>query len=244
MGWIAGQGLGKDKQGMKSHIKVKQRAEDEGIGHEKVKVEQASSHWWQGAVNDTLAKLNQSGTSSSNKKSKKKKSKKKSKKSKVVEIKTYTDEELFIATGGARFGMRAQRKQEGKWARAESGISQAEEISAMAAVEWNGTGKAKFASDLLLAGTKTRILAVGESSGSELEDMNISNGSTPKMKKRKREILNENESTESENLEESKSDVNKEKRKKKKKKEYKKADKESGESAKKKRKKESDRVDR
>jgi len=163
---------------MRTHIRVKQRAEDEGIGHEKVKVEQASTNWWQGAVNDTLAKLNQSGSKKS-KKSKKDKSKKKSKV--VAQIKTYTDEELFIATGGARFGMRAQRKQEGKWARAEKGISQEEELSAMAAVEWNGTGKAKFASDLLLSGSKKRRgLEVGEQ-GNELVDRTID-------KKRKREI--------------------------------------------------------
>ena len=32
-------------------------------------------------------------------------------------VKIYTDEELFQATGLARFGMRAQRRAEGKWKR-------------------------------------------------------------------------------------------------------------------------------
>jgi len=229
---------------MKTHIRVKQRAEDEGIGHEKVKVEQASTNWWQGAVNDTLAKLNQSGSSSSSKKSKKsKKDKSRKKKSKkVAQIKTYTDEELFVATGGARFGMRAQRKQEGKWARAENGISQEEELSAMAAVEWNGTGKAKFASDLLLSGSKKRrgLEVLGEQ-GDELMDRRT------KDKKRKREIstddddddvldaktLEDHNNAEIDENKKSKKD----KTKKKKKKKSKQDDEDSGESSKKKKKK-------
>ena len=127
MGWEEGEGLGKEKQGMVEHIRVKQRVDDEGIGHEKIKVEQAGGCWWQNSMGDTLAKL---AGNSNNKESKKKKKRKleddgkrkkdrKEKKRKKEIKRFYTDEELFVATGGARFGMRARRKQEGKWARAE-----------------------------------------------------------------------------------------------------------------------------
>ena len=135
MGWKEGEGLGKHRQGMKSHIKVKQRVEEEGIGMEKVKIEQASQNWWQNSMGDTLAKLNSSNESL--------KQKKKKKKRKRDAKRHFTDEELFEATGGARFGMRAQSKQTGKWARAEA-INEEEETLAKTSVEWDGTGKAKF----------------------------------------------------------------------------------------------------
>ena len=35
MGWKAGQGLGKDLNGMTEHIKVKKRIDDRGLGAEK-----------------------------------------------------------------------------------------------------------------------------------------------------------------------------------------------------------------
>ncbi len=61
-------------------------------------------------------------------------------------IKTYTDEELFQATGGARFGMRAQRRAEGKWKRTESASNLVElEKKAKTSIEWNGRGNAKVA---------------------------------------------------------------------------------------------------
>ncbi|KAL3770203.1 hypothetical protein ACHAWU_009143 [Discostella pseudostelligera] len=61
-------------------------------------------------------------------------------------IKTYTDEELFQATGGARFGMRAQRRAEGKWKRTESGTNLVElEKKAKTSIEWNGRGNAQVA---------------------------------------------------------------------------------------------------
>ena len=145
MGWQEGQGLGKDQQGMKEHIKVKQRLEEEGIGHDKFQMEKAIAGdcWWQQSMGDTLARLQKQKrkildeTKEKTKKKPKKrkideesddengderklKKRKKEKKKKKEKVKTfYTDEELFEATGGARFGMRAQRRQHGKWARAE-----------------------------------------------------------------------------------------------------------------------------
>lgn len=117
MGWSEGSGLGKNGQGMNTHIKVKKRATEVGLGHSDLpKHDQIS--WWADTCGDTLSRL------SGNQK------------------KTMTDQDLFQATGGARFGMRAQRKQTGKWARAEKNDIKAEE-EAMTQVEWNGTGQAK-----------------------------------------------------------------------------------------------------
>lgn len=62
----------------------------------------------------------------------------------ITTIKIYTDEELFQATGGARFGMRAQRRAEGKWKRTESASNLVElEKKAKTSIEWNGRGNAK-----------------------------------------------------------------------------------------------------
>jgi Pin2-interacting protein X1 len=120
MGWAAGQGLGKNKQGMSSHIKVKKREDDVGLGHVKHEL-QTQQQWWNDSMGDVLAKLGGGG-----------KAKKK-----------MTDEDLYKATGGRRFGMRAQRKQKGKWARAET-ISEEAEQEAKSKVEWNGQGQAKI----------------------------------------------------------------------------------------------------
>jgi len=90
------------------------------------------------------------------KKAKKKKSRKERKKKRAKdasngsegsggEIKIYSDHELFAATGGARFGMRAQRRAEAKWARTESGSKLWEEEKvAKEKIEWNGLGAAKL----------------------------------------------------------------------------------------------------
>ena len=134
MGWKAGHGLGKNLQGISTHIKAKKRDDDVGIGHVKPELEQQSQSWSE-SMGNVFAKLNgnkknQTATSSA------------AVDATAVAVKKYTDEELFIATGGARFGMRAQRKQTGKWARAES-MSKEEEVEAKRKVEWNGQGQAK-----------------------------------------------------------------------------------------------------
>jgi Pin2-interacting protein X1 len=109
MGWTEGTGLGKKRDGIKTHIRAIKRAEQAGIGTEKAAAEQraAGESWWKDSLSDTLAKIG-----------KKKKGSKKRKKE-------FTDEELFEATGGARFGMRAApTKNLAKWRRAESDISE------------------------------------------------------------------------------------------------------------------------
>ena len=110
MGWTEGSGLGKHQDGMKTHIKVKQRAEQAGLGIEKKQAEERRKEqeqlWWKDGLADAYAKIS----------TKKKKRKREH----------YTDEELFEATGGARFGMRAGKTRNlHKWKRAESDITTA-----------------------------------------------------------------------------------------------------------------------
>jgi len=148
MGWKEGEGLGKEQKGIKSHIRVKQRAENEGLGQEKVKIAEASNQWWSASLNDTLLKLQLKNQQAKEKKEKKSKSKskkrKKEKKKSEIVMRQYTDDELFEATGGARFGMRAQRRAEGKWSRTESGDDLRKlELIAKSSIEWEGRGKAK-----------------------------------------------------------------------------------------------------
>lgn len=157
MGWKEGTGLGKKRDGMVSHIKVKQREESAGLGVEKERTRQmgAEGMWWSTNVSDTLMRLQQQKSKKEAKKKQKKESKKSSKKEKKekkkdkaesapVVPKVYTDEELFKATGGARFGMRAQRRAEGKWQRTESSKDLKEwERAVKDKIEWNGLGKAK-----------------------------------------------------------------------------------------------------
>jgi Pin2-interacting protein X1 len=129
LGWKEGEGLGKRGNGIKTHIRAVKRADEQGgLGKSSLNAELSKSignEWWKSSVGDTLARL-----------SKGKRSKKSSKKSKSSK-RSYTDEELFQATGGARFGMRAQAPQKGKWKRTESGKEEEEEI-AKTKVEWDG----------------------------------------------------------------------------------------------------------
>lgn len=155
MGWKEGTGLGKNRNGIVSHIKVKKREENMGLGVEKERTRKlgVEGMWWSSNVSDTLMRLqNQKKSEKKDKKSKDKKSKKSKKdkdkkvkkKKKVVKPKIYTDEELFQATGGARFGMRAQRRAEGKWKRTEDSQSLKEwEKEVSSKIEWNGLGKAE-----------------------------------------------------------------------------------------------------
>lgn len=135
LGWKEGEGLGKRRQGMATHIKVKKRVDGVGLGESNIDpaIQQSiGNEWWKSSVGDTLARL---GNKKSNKKKKgNKKELKENKKSKRI----YTDDELFEATGGARFGMRAQTQQRGKWKRAEADISEKEVEEAKRNVEWDG----------------------------------------------------------------------------------------------------------
>lgn len=149
MGWRDGKGLGKNQQGMATHIKVVKREDDAGIGHVRAELQvyqqQQHQQWWSESMGNVFAKLNSTAT-------KKKKNKNAPDPVAPPVVKHYTDEELFDATGGARFGMRARRKQIGKWARAET-ISSEEEELAKNKIEWNGHGQAK----IILSETTTKL---------------------------------------------------------------------------------------
>lgn len=149
MGWTEGTGLGKRRDGMKEHVKIKQREDEMGLGREKMKAQEVADVWWRDSVGDTLARLQQKKKSSKGEKKSKKKSKKDKKKETTK--KHFTDEELFAATGGARFGStsgaRANRSQHGKWKRSESGHELSElEKKAKESMEWNGRGNARVLS--------------------------------------------------------------------------------------------------
>lgn len=127
-GWKEGQGLGKKEDGMVSHIKVEKKSDDGGIGIEKVEKAQLeqTNVWWHDSFAGVLGNIN---VGSNKKKKKAKKSKKGctvknggltapvTEESVVVSPPSF--EELFKATGGARLGMRARRKQPGKLERAD-----------------------------------------------------------------------------------------------------------------------------
>lgn len=103
MGWSEGTGLGKKRDGIKTHIRAKKRTEQTGLGAEKAKSETINDagEWWKDSVGSTLAKLSKKKGGSSKKRKRE-----------------CTDEDLFEATGGVRFGMRAAPiKNLAKWNR-------------------------------------------------------------------------------------------------------------------------------
>lgn len=179
MGWEEGTGLGKRRNGIQEHVKIKQRDDEVGLGREKEIARGIGNVWWKDSVGGTLAKLQLRQKEIKEKKRKKirrdddgvelnQKKRRKEKRKKSVSssvsgdddssskdattIKSYTDEELFQATGGARFGMRAQRRAEGKWKRTESGSNLVElEKKAMTNIEWNGRGNAQLAGVAVVA---------------------------------------------------------------------------------------------
>ena len=172
LGWKDGEGLGKNRDGISTHIRAVKRQDEVGLGADETRAAITSAKdaaalagaddWWKNSLGDTLARLQQ------RKKDKKKKSKKKKKKSKSDGCSSgsddstssdeannkindnnkrkrhYTDEELFEATGGARFGMRQGKRQHGKWQRTESGLSQEEEEKVKAQTEWDGISAPKI----------------------------------------------------------------------------------------------------
>ena len=144
MGWQEGTGLGKRRDGITDHIKIKQREDEMGLGREKETAKEIGNQWWKDSVGGTLAKLQARKSKDSKKDTKK--SKKKTKRSKTKErgsvaAKIYTDEELYQATGGARFGTKGGRRVEGKVKRTESGNESVEQ-AARSQMEWNGRGDA------------------------------------------------------------------------------------------------------
>jgi Pin2-interacting protein X1 len=148
LGWTEGTGLGKKRNGRTTHIRVQPRENvQSGMGSHNNNAMVSAEQWWKTSLGHTLAKL----SSSNNKKKKSKKDKKNKVKSNQpsssisTKVSTkpkkllYTDQELFQATGGVRFGMRAQTQQHSKWMRTESDItSEVQEQEAKRKIEWNG----------------------------------------------------------------------------------------------------------
>lgn len=106
MGWTEGTGLGKDRQGRVEPLTVEQRVDGAGLGTANAKkdavvLQDYSDQWWMDSLGDSLAKLQPPGQQTGRK----------------VAL---TEDDLFAATGGARFGMRAGRTRNlSKWKRTE-----------------------------------------------------------------------------------------------------------------------------
>lgn len=198
MGWTEGTGLGKRRDGMKEHVKIKQREDEMGLGREKMKAQEVADVWWKDSVGDTLARLQQKKKSAKGDKKSKKKSKKKDKKKETTK-KHFSDEDLFVATGGARFGStsgaRANRSQHGKWKRSESGQELSElEKKAKESMEWNGRGNAR----VLSSSNESSATLGGESDISqkdaerplmkEDDDKEVDTKEDDKSKKKKRKL--------------------------------------------------------
>jgi len=203
LGWTEGTGLGKHRNGRAEHIRVTKRRDELALGASSSAIEidpvVTGPQWWKSSVGNTLAKLaaakkkkkenrkrKKNSSDNDDNEDKKKKKKKKTKKRKLE----YTDEELFEATGGARFGMRAQTQQKGKWNRAEEGISTEEEARALQNTEWDGMTAPK----VLLSSNTTKVVTSTSTSTSTstTDDNNNDNDKQedllllqPKRKKRK-----------------------------------------------------------
>jgi Pin2-interacting protein X1 len=145
MGWKEGQGLGKNEDGMKKHIKATKREDSAGLGTENMVTEAHSSvgeNWWHDAYATNLKSFttkvskkdkkdkknkkdkkdkNESSSSDEKKEKKVKKNKKRKKDDdNDTDKNTPSFDELFAATGGARLGMRARANQTGKMKRIEA----------------------------------------------------------------------------------------------------------------------------
>ena len=130
MGWKEGDGLGKNSDGMKEHIKIKKREESIGLGADKVALEQSNpaEGWWMDAYSTSIKNMKGNKKKEEKKKEKDKKEKKRKRDknghdsdseeaSKDLNHPTFDD--LFKATGGVRLGMRARGDQSAKFRRTE-----------------------------------------------------------------------------------------------------------------------------
>ncbi|KAL7529248.1 hypothetical protein ACHAWF_002900, partial [Thalassiosira exigua] len=198
MGWTEGTGLGKRRDGVKDHVKIRQREDEVGLGREKEAAKEASNAWWKDCAGGTLARLQQQQKKKSGKEKKSskrekdgRKDKAKSERESTATVKTFTDEELFAATGGARFGMRAQRRAEGKWKRTESGSEHSElERKAKESMEWNGRGSAQ----VVVKGDTGEKRSRPVESGSEEEchaNLDATDGQGSRSKKKRRKLERE-----------------------------------------------------
>ena len=230
LGWTEGTGLGKNRDGRADHIRVTKRREGQAIGAASTEIDPVvtGEQWWKSSVGNTLARLAEANKRRGKKSSKKpKKEKKTSNKKRKLE---YTDEELFEATGGARFGMRAQTQQRGKWNRAEDAITKDEEAKAKANTEWDGMMAPKIVLSTSSSEKKKKkekkskteanddsssseSLASKKDTTEEASSRSSSSSSSKPPKRKKRKIF----SSEDENIESAANTAKKEKTKKEKK---------------------------
>ena len=57
MGWTEGKGLGKEEQGINTHIVAKKRKDEEGLGQEGVLAAEMGDQWWAGSLEKTMYKM-------------------------------------------------------------------------------------------------------------------------------------------------------------------------------------------
>jgi Pin2-interacting protein X1 len=132
MGWSKGKGLGKNEQGVKSHVKVKRREELQGVGAEKVAVQEIQNQWWYNVYDRMASKIvidasDEEEGDEKKRKKKEKKDKKRKREEKKDKFRIPTDEELFAATGGKLFGRRAYGSCSGKLKRDELQLQKAKQ---------------------------------------------------------------------------------------------------------------------
>ena len=97
MGWSEGDGLGKNREGMKTHIRVKKREEEQGIGQEKVRIAEGQNTWWADGLEGTLFKVREKKRLEKEARKARKKEKKDKKKKKK---KGSSGEDVYEAEGG------------------------------------------------------------------------------------------------------------------------------------------------
>ncbi|CAI5728016.1 unnamed protein product [Peronospora destructor] len=132
MGWSEGKGLGKNEQGITSHVKVKRREELQGVGVEKEAVKEQQNQWWYNVYDRMARKIVVDASSEeegeakeTTTKKKPVKEKRKREEEKGRKWRIPTDEELFAATGGKLFGRRAYGSCNGKLKRDELQLKKA-----------------------------------------------------------------------------------------------------------------------
>jgi len=122
LGWKEGDGLGRERQGMKTHIRVEKKDNNKGIGCNGDKDSEFSNQWWKNGfdaalknVNITCGNNNESSDSSSDDSD----IGEEEKLSLQRDMSTYSEEDrkLFLACGGRRCGKRSGRLQTGKMKR-------------------------------------------------------------------------------------------------------------------------------
>ncbi|GBG25907.1 G patch domain-containing protein 4 [Hondaea fermentalgiana] len=124
LGWQEGDGLGKDRGGRTSHVRVAMKDDVRGIGCKDESKEDFAGAWWSSGFDDALSKLqvatgndgDDSDSSDSDSDSEHELEEDAKISIQLRDMSTYSeaDRKLFIACGGRRPGQRAGRLQTGK----------------------------------------------------------------------------------------------------------------------------------